>query len=215
MTYSAGLINLFLKKWKGFFIFSLLSYAKGPHAVKIEEILSQHKPDILKKWLRLVLRTYPEETALFLKNENDPFANPVGSTILKGIEDLFEGLIKEGDHKQISSFLDRLIHIRAVQEFTPDQALSFIFMFKQVIRDELKKELKEKKLFDELLAFESKIDELALAAFNRYVECREKVYELRANEIKNRYSGLVRRLNRIYDTPEEETKINHTKSEAH
>ena len=182
--------------------------------MKIEEILSQHKPALLKKWFHLVMQTYPEETATFLKNEKDPFANPVGSTILKGIENLFEGLIKEGDHKQISSFLDRIIHIRAVQDFTPDQALSFIFMLKKVIRDELKKELKEKELFDELLAFESKIDELALAAFNRYVECREKVYELRANEVKNRYSGLVRRLNRVYDTPEEEAKINHTKSEA-
>ncbi|WAC06637.1 MAG: RsbRD N-terminal domain-containing protein [Thermodesulfobacteriota bacterium] len=174
--------------------------------MKFEEILSQHKPALVKKWFHLVLRTYPEETATFLKNENDPFANPVGATIFKGIEDLFDGLIKEGNHKQISSFLDRIIHIRAVQEFTPAQALSFIFMLKKVIRDELKKEFKEKELFDEFLTFESKIDELALAAFNRYVECREKVFELRANEVKNRYSGLVRRLNRIPKTPEEKTK---------
>jgi len=153
--------------------------------MKIEEILSQHKATLLKKWFHLVLRTYPEETALFLKNESDPFANPVGSTIVKGIEDLFEGLMKKGDHKHISSFLDRIIHIRAIQEFTPDQALSFLFMLKKVIRDELKKELKEKELFGELFAFESKIDELALAAFNRYVECREKVFELKANELKN------------------------------
>ena len=86
-------------------------------------------------------------SATFLKNENDPFANPVGSTILKGIEDLFEGLIKEGDHRnKFFSFLDRIIHIRAVQEFTPDQALSFIFMLKKVIRDELKKEVLRKRI---------------------------------------------------------------------
>ena len=177
--------------------------------MKIEAILSQRKSALLKKWFHLFLRTYPEETATFLKNENDPFANPVGSTIVKGIEDLFEGLIKEGAHKQqIPSFLDRIIHIRAVQEFTPSQALSFIFMLKKVIRDEFKNEIKEKKLFDELLAFESKIDELALAAFDRYVECREKIFALKANEVKNRYSGLVRRLNREFDTPEEEVKIN-------
>ena len=48
--------------------------------MKIEEILSQHKPALLKKWFHLVMQTYPEETARFLKNENDPFANPVGSS---------------------------------------------------------------------------------------------------------------------------------------
>jgi len=182
--------------------------------VKIEEFLSQHKPALLKKWFHLVLQTYPEETSAFLKNENDPFANPVGATILQGIENLFEGLINEDKPKQIFSFLDRIIHIRAVQEFTPAQALSFIFLLKKVVRDEVKKELKEKNLFDELLAFESKIDELALAAFDQYVKCREKIYELKANEVKNRYSGLVRRFNRTYNPPEEESKINHTKSEA-
>ena len=182
--------------------------------MKIEKMLSQHKRDLLKKWFHLILQTYPEETAKFLTNEKDPFTNPVGSTILKGIEELFEKLIKESDYQQIPSFLDRIIHIRATQDFTPSQALSFLFMLKKVIREEFKKDLNDKGFFEELLIFESKIDELGLAAFNLYMECREKIYKLRANEVKNRYSGLLRRLNLVYEIAEEDNQPTFKKSEA-
>jgi len=168
--------------------------------MKIEEILSQYKPTVLKKWFQLILETYPTETTRFLQKEKDQFANPVGSTILGGIEELFEKLINTNDSPSLPPFFDRLIHIRAVQEFTPSQAISFLFGLKKIIREELKNELTVDMLFSQqLLNFESRIDEFILLAFNRYIECREKVYELRVNEIKNRYSGILRRLNLIQE----------------
>jgi hypothetical protein len=37
------------------------------------------------------------------------------------------------------------------------------------------------------------IDEMALAAFDVYMQCREKIYEMKANEMKSRtYKALVR-----------------------
>lgn len=178
--------------------------------MKIEDLLSQHKQALLKKWFHLILETYPDETARFLQKEKDPFANPVGSTIFKGIEDLFEELLKEKfDFAKASSFLDLIIRIRAVQDFTPSQAISFIFLLKKVIRAELKKELNKKGILVELLVFESKIDELAQFAFDVYMGCREKVYELKTNEIKNRYSGLLKRLNLLSEVPDEESAPPH------
>ena len=38
----------------------------------------------------------------------------------------------------------------------------------------------------ELFEFESKIDQLCLIAFDIYMQCREKVYLIRANETRNR-----------------------------
>jgi len=173
--------------------------------MKIEQLLSQKKKAVLKKWFHLVLETYPEETAQFIRKEKDPFANPVGSGIREGIEGLFDELIKGPDRMRVSSFLDRMMRVRAIQDFTPSQATGFIFRLKNVVRKELDKELGDEKIAAELLKFESKIDALALIAFDVYVKCREQVYEIKNNEIKNRYFRLLKRANLLSEIPEQES----------
>lgn len=169
----------------------------------LENLLLPKKKAILKKWFDLIVETYPEETSRFLRREKDPFANPVGSTIAKGIEEVFEELLKGNDTDRFTSFLDRIIRVRAIQDFTPSQAIAFIFLLKKVVREEAEKEIREKNLSDELVRFESKIDALALLSFDIYMKCREKLYEVRANEVKNRYLYLLKRANLLYEIPEQ------------
>jgi len=161
--------------------------------MKIVDYLSQNKDAILRKWFRLLLDSYPEETSRFIKKEKDPFANPVGSTISKGIEGVFEALISGTDSDNVSSFLDRIIKIRAIQDFPPSQAVAFVFLLKKVIRDELGGKIQKNEFLEELLSLESKIDELALLSFDIYMKCREKVYTLKADEVKRRYSNILKR----------------------
>jgi hypothetical protein len=47
---------------------------------------------------------------------------------------------------------------------------------------------------------EGKIDEMALISFNIYMECREKLYQLRVDEIKNRTARLLQRADFIWET---------------
>lgn len=173
--------------------------------MKIEQVLLQKKKVVLKEWFRLILETYPDETAQFLKKEKDPFANPVGSKIWDGIDGLFEELLKEINPLKVSSFLDDIIRVRAVQDFTPSQAVTFIFLFKKVIREELRNELGDKGFLDELFRLESRIDELALIAFDVYSKCREMIFEVRTNEVKNRYFRLLQRANLVHEIPEQES----------
>jgi hypothetical protein len=113
---------------------------------------------------------------------------------------LFKELLKakEMDHEILTSLLDPIIRIRAIQNFSPGQAISFIFLLKKAIRENIKKEASEEQLFNELLLFESKIDQLVMIAFNLYMECKEKIYDLKANEMRNttykafKRAGLVR-----------------------
>ncbi len=174
--------------------------------MRLNNLLAQRKTTIVKKWFTSSIETYPSDTAKFLKSQKDPFANPVGRTIYQGLAALFDELLEEMDHKAILSFLDPIIRIRAVQNFSPSQATSFIFFLKDIVRDNIKKEDFEAHLFNELLLFESKIDELSLIAFNLYMQCREKIYELKANEMRNRTfraferAGLVREM--PADTPD-------------
>ena len=53
---------------------------------------------------------------------------------------------------------------------------------------------------EELLTFEAEIDKLSLLAFNIYMQCREKIYELRTDEFKRRYSRIVERAFQIWES---------------
>jgi hypothetical protein len=161
--------------------------------MKLTNLLTQKRSIIVGLWLQKLFASYPAETAIFLKKEKDRFDNPVGSRLAKGIEGLFEALIKEMETEQVLFFLDEVIQIRAIQNFTPSQALAFIFLLKNVIREGLAKEIREENLAEELLDLESLIDGLALMAFDVYTKRREKLHEIRVTEIKNRVSGLLRK----------------------
>lgn len=175
--------------------------------------LLEKKFTILKKWFDVIVETYPSETANFLKNQKNRFTNPVGYTIYEGIEHIFEELLNGIDSDRISPFLENIIRIRAIENLTPSQAIAFLFFLKKVIREELKggpllNQVQDhsgqgKELSEELLALDSQIDKLALLSFDIYMKCREKIYELKANEVKNMTYRLLKRAN-LVSVPQEE-----------
>lgn len=162
----------------------------------LEEFLSQNQTTILQRWFDLLADIYPPETAKFLKEEKDQFANPVGYGIQKGLEGLYQELAREMKPARVRPWLDKIIRIRAVQDLSPSQAIAFIFLLKKVLREELAEDIRENRVaVEELLALESRIDCLALLSLDVYMECREKVYEIRVNEVKNRTYRLLQRAN--------------------
>ncbi|TSA12734.1 MAG: hypothetical protein D4R73_02045 [Deltaproteobacteria bacterium] len=170
----------------------------------LESLLSQKKSAIVKKWFNAILETYPAETAKFLSSQKDQFANPVGSTVSHEIENIFQELLQaQGfDREKVSPFLDKIIRIRAIQEFSPSQAVAFVFFLKKVIREVLAFDIQKNQLSEELLALEARIDDLALLSFDIYMKCREKLYELKANDVINGTYLLLKRARLICETPE-------------
>jgi hypothetical protein len=177
----------------------------------LTSILSDKRPVILKKWIDHILDTYPAETANFLREKKSKFTNPVGHSVSQGVEGIFEDLLQGVDQDRVSVFLDNIIRIRAIQEFTPSQAISFVFFLKKIIRDELKKEISENDLFDELTLLESQIDYLGLLAFDIFMRCREKLYDIKANEMRHMTFRLLQKANLICEQPEEGPEVSDTK----
>ena len=156
--------------------------------------------------------TYPSETQRFLKTQKNPFANPLGNSIDEGLDGLYDNLLKDGDSESFSKFLDRVIRIRAVQGYAPSTAVGFVFLLKDAVRGVLEKVISEKRLYEELLTFEQKIDSLALLSFNIYMQCRETIFEIRAHEIRSRNSRLVERACQKYGMPHEWADSEETKA---
>jgi len=168
----------------------------------LKKIIERKKAAIAKSWFDLTAQTYAPDTAEFLKSKTDSFANPVGSTMLNSLEVLLDQLLHGMDPQTITTNLDAIIRIRAVQNFTPSQATAFILSLKKILRKNLAKELRDNRNAGELFAFESKIDQLCLMAFDIYMQCREKIYQISANESRNRTFRAFERAGLISEAAE-------------
>ncbi len=176
----------------------------------LEGLLDKYRRTIVKKWFDSVVRTYPADTARFLKNQKDPFANPVGRTTLKGLEGMYDQLLGEMDTEAIIPFLDPIIRIRAVQDFTPSQAAGFVFNLKGIIRETIGGQVRETEDLEAMMGIDERIDRIGLLAFDIFMGCREKIYQLKANEIRNRVFSAFHRAGLVEDTPEEGPDTNKT-----
>ncbi len=168
----------------------------------ITRLLEENKSIILNRWFELTAKTYSEKMSHFLKRTKDQFANPVGATFRTSMETILDLLIKGANASGFHPVLEKIIKIRAVQEFNPSQAIGFIFLLKTAIREGIKPlgdkknpvEIEDSKLLRELLEFELTIDGLCLVGFDLYMKSREKVYEIKATELRDRAKKFMERV---------------------
>jgi len=155
--------------------------------VALTEILKKEHDHIVEMWLNTLFSTYHPKTAQFLGNKRNKFDNPVGSTFKEAIYPLFDEIIGDFDEDKIRHCLDEIIRIRAVQDFVPSQAVGIFVVLKDIIRKVLpaKKGI-EPDLYEELFVFDAKVDRVALMAFDVYMACRERIWEIKLNDFKKR-----------------------------
>jgi len=172
--------------------------------MNLKQKLVEKKQTIVKKWFDAVADSYPDQTSGFLKKQKAQFTNPVGYTLAEGLDGLYESLLQGMIPDKISTFLDGIVRIRAIQEFTPSEAVAFIFQLKKIVRQELGNEIaQQQRMIEELTAFDSAIDDLALFSFDIYMKCREKIYEIKANEARNMTFRLLQQAKLIADNDDE------------
>jgi hypothetical protein len=170
--------------------------------MKLEDLLKQKASHIRKRWVELIIETYPPDSQRFFREQKDRFANPVGTTLSREVESLYHELLHGMDPEKVNSSLDEIVKIRAVQDFSPARAMSFVFLLKKVLREELDQEIKQSPAaYEELLTLDSRLDEMALRGFDLYVKYKEKIYEIRAKEAKNQVSRLLQRAGLLCEIP--------------
>jgi RsbRD-like negative regulator of sigma factor len=144
------------------------------------DIAAEQREAVVQKWLTHTLRTYPSETSRFMQETRDPFHNPVGRALKEGLPQIFAQLIGEFDARRIEPALDDIVRIRAIQDFSASQAIGFIFHLKEIIREELSPEAPG------FTTLQDRIDKLALLAFDIYMKCREKSWQIQVKEARSR-----------------------------
>jgi len=160
----------------------------------LEDILVKKKTAVVKRWFELIAQTHSDGGASMVKNK-DRFSNPVGHITSTAIDVLYEELLQgKTDSERVFMSLEDILKIRAVQDFSPSQAVAFVFLLKKALRAELKGEINRIADFEELSRIDSDIDELASYAFDVYMDCREKIHKVRVNEMKVTVDNVTRLL---------------------
>jgi hypothetical protein len=168
-----------------------------------KSILSDKRKEIVNQWFDEAMAAYPADGARIMKKSADPFANPVGNTLRRCLNELFDQVIEaEMDQEAVENALDGIIRIQSLQEFQPSQAVSFIFVIKPTISRKLYKFRNEKAVSEYLDGLDARNEALIKTAFDLYMKCRQKVFLLRANQARDRVRQLLIKKGYIEEIPE-------------
>ena len=159
----------------------------------LDKLLEQREAAIVALWVDHIVNTYAPDSAHFYKNQKDQFANPVGVTFSESLAQVFFALRTGADREVLEKHLDPALRIRAIQSFSPAEALAFIVDLKSILRSQFKDVLKDKGMRKALARFEDQIDALLLIAFDVYSLCREKIFELKVSTEREKiYKAFAR-----------------------
>lgn len=128
---------------------------------------------LAERWLACLVSSYPLAARAALGGNINPFRNPVGHALGENLRKLAQQLLGEMDCQALAAPLDAIVRLRAVQAFSPSQALGFIFELRATAA-QAGCEIEQKR-----------IDTLALMAFDQYMRCREQIFELRLQELRS------------------------------
>lgn len=149
---------------------------------------------IIDRWRESVLSGYAPDTARFLKGD-DAFANPVGAVIERALEPIVDWLIGAAGEGAMQHALEELMRVRSVQAASASLAVAFVFE----VRSAIEEALAEDGETASLSAARSRIDELALRAFDCYVDCRNRINTIKMHEVraeKERIERVIRAMDR-------------------
>jgi hypothetical protein len=158
----------------------------------LKKTIKKNRNQLLESWFDATINTYPEESARILGKKSNRFDNPIGGVTRETLEDVLTLITEDFSREDLEKALDPVIRIRAVQTFDPANAVSFVFALKEIGESVIEKA--------DIINFYRLVDEMALAAFNRYMKCREDIFLLKATESKRRIhraferAGLVAEL---------------------
>lgn len=159
----------------------------------VSEIFRENRAEIARLWTEAVFESYPLETTGFLRTKSDPFGNPVANMTKEATGALYDAVAGEEVYlPSLKAALERFVKLRAVQKFTPSQALGVLYLLKPIMREKLMRKMLEIGQIDVYLEAESRLDSLVLLAFDQYTQARETVAELRITEIRNQYAQVKR-----------------------
>ncbi len=162
----------------------------------MKQTIKKNRDQILQNWFRATIETYPAQSATILGKDANRFDNPIGAVTRESLGDVLTLITEQFDREGLERALDPVIRIRAVQSFDAADAVSFVFALKKIGNEFIDPGMASR--------FDGLVDEIALAAFNRLMKCKEDIFLLKATESKRRIHRAFERAGLVAELKEED-----------
>ena len=163
----------------------------------IYDNLRQRRDIILKQWRDIALNQYSFGGFKIAKDNKDRFGNPVVYSISHGLEIILDEIIAGAHTAKLDEALEDVVKIKSLQAEKPSTAVDFLVRLKKIIKDELGDSAQDGGYSGEIEKLNSDIDDLILSAFDIFMKCREKIYDIKSKEIMMRSYKLLERANMV------------------
>lgn len=165
--------------------------------MNITEMCLARRDAVLPRWVEGFFAAYPLESTGFLRTSSDPFANPVGKVTHEAVAVLYDAVAgADLAPETVRGALESLMRLRGVQDMAPSRAVGPLHRIKSLLRSELLPAWLEEGVSADRLetyfALEDRVDSLVLMALDLYAGAREKVFNIRVEEVKRSQSQVVR-----------------------
>ena len=164
-----------------------------------EALLEAKREEVVRQWRARILGSYPDSASGGFKLRKDSSRNPIGSSVADGAQAVVDVLVRGGDRAEFAVAVDGIVRMRAVQSFTPSEAVAFVFDLESVLAEVLGSAAGAGGHERELKALIGRVNEVALAAFDVYLACREKIWELKAAMMRDRSYKLMERAGLLWE----------------
>ncbi|MGE5423397.1 MAG: RsbRD N-terminal domain-containing protein [Ignavibacteriales bacterium] len=154
---------------------------------KFYKALNDKKQSILSKWQAVANGSYGAQDPRHVRKTGGRFSDPIGYVTGETTAEILEWLIENESTVDINSPLEEICRLKAVQDISPDEGMSFIFALKPIIRNEIRVGHSLDNWTAELEELDKRIDEVGWRALAIYTDCRSRIHEIKMNEIKRMY----------------------------
>ena len=153
-------------------------------------LITKNQEKILEKWLSLRLSFFSKQKQSLIMTQKDQFQNPIRHQLQEGLKDILENFEKKGE--KFKEALEQICRILAIQDFPPSKAMALFYELKEIVREFTKKTGVGFNAKD-WVEFNSAIETMTLEAFDCYSAHREKIYQLKVDESKNKAFMLLKK----------------------
>ncbi len=140
-------------------------------------------------------------------DDNNRFGNPVAYSISSGFETILDEIIAGTRNARLDEALEEIVKIKSLEVEKPSMAVDFLFSLKTLIRNELMECSQNGISTGEMEKLNNDIDDLILSAFDIFMKCREKLYEIRSKEFIRRSYKLLERADMAGPAPRRKGEV--------